>query len=517
MGISVYEILLMLGAFGLGSLLIYLIILIQRKRSSQKARNIIAEAQAEAERIKKEARISAKDEAYHIKEQANQEINEIRQELKIFERRLLKREDTLDHKVEILQRREQTLETMGKTIEEKNQQITNKNKELSAVIEAEKRTLHQISGLNKEEATKLLLNSLETELQQEQADLIKKHQEKAKETAENEARHIITMAIQKYASDQTTQTSVSTVDIPNDELKGRIIGREGRNIRAFERAAGVELIVDDTPGVVVISSFDAVRREIARRSLEKLISDGRIQPGRIEEVVEITKKEVDDIINQAGKQACYETNIHNINPKLVTLLGRLKFRTSYGQNVLQHSIEVAHLTSAISAELGLDAILAKRAGLLHDIGKAIDQVEEGTHPSLGADLARRCGERPEVIHAIERHHENINPDFLYTILITAADAISAARPGARRDTAEKYLQRIKQLENIANAYQGVENSYAIQAGREIRIFVNASNVDDNQATILSRNIARDIEKELKYPGEIKVTVIRETRAIEYAR
>lgn len=517
MTINAYMILELIGAFILGAAAFYLVIFIQRKREKVKTQDIISQAQADAERVKKEAVFAAKEEAYRIKEQANRDIQETRQEVKAFERRLLKREDVIDRKADMLQKRERDIENMEKSIGDKNKLIDNKNKELADIIEAEKKTLHNISGLSREEASKILLSRLETELQKEEADLTRKYQERTKEMVENEARRVITMAIQKYAADQTTQSTVSTVDIINDDMKGRIIGREGRNIRAFEKASGVELIVDDTPGVVVISSFDAVRREIARRALEKLISDGRIQPGRIEEIIELAKKEVDEFIVQAGKQTCYEMNIPNLNHKLVALLGRLKFRTSYGQNVLQHSIEVAYLASAMAAELKLDASIAKRAGLLHDIGKAIDQVEEGTHPALGADLAKRCDERPEVIHAIEKHHETMSPESPYTVLISAADAISSARPGARRDTVEKYLQRIKQLETIANAYQGVENSYAIQAGREIRVIVNVSKVDDSQATILSRNIAKDIEKDLKYPGEIKVTVIRETRAIEYAR
>ena len=517
MNFSEIHIILIVAAFILGAAAVYLFTFIQQRKNKQKTTDIISQAQTEAERIRKEASFSIKEETYRLKEQANRDIQETRRELKDFERRLLKREDAIDRKADTLQRRERQIETIEKSIEDKNKLIETKNKELQTIIDNEKQTLHQISGLSKEEATKLLLSKMETDLQKEEADLVRKSQERAKEMAESEARRLITMAIQKYAADQSGQSSVSTVDIVNDDMKGRIIGREGRNIRAFEKASGVELIVDDTPGVVIISSFDPVRREIARRSLEKLVADGRIQPGRIEEVVEIAKKEVNEAINASGKQTCYEMNMPNINPKLVALLGRLKFRTSYGQNVLQHSVEVAHLASSMAAELKLNATLAKRAGLLHDIGKAIDQVEEGTHPALGADLARRCDERPEVIDAIEKHHEMVNPDSPYTVLIAAADAISASRPGARRDSVERYLQRIKQLEDIANAYQGVETSYAIQAGREIRVFVTATKVDDSQATILSRNIAQDIEKEMKYPGEIKVTVIRETRAVEYAR
>lgn len=505
------------AALVLGGAIAYAAQFLQKNRVNKTIKQLMANANEEVERIKKAATLASKEETYRLKEELNRETQENRNELKNLERRLLKREDALDHKVESIQRRERYIENLEKSTEQKYRELEAKTKEASDLVNEEKKTLYNISGLNKEDATKLLLNKLETELQAEMATMIKKNQEKSQEAADSEAKKMVTMAIQRCAAEHTAQNTVSTVDLPSEDMKGRVIGREGRNIRAFEKAAGVDVIVDDTPGVIVISSFDSVKREIARRSMEKLIIDGRIHPGRIEEIIEATRKEVEDLIQQTGKQVCYDMNIHNINPKIVTMLGRLRFRTSYGQNILQHSVEVAYLSEAIASELGLNAVLAKRCGLLHDIGKATDQVEEGTHPKLGAELARRSEERPEVIDAIEKHHDTMNPEFLYTVLVSAADAISAARPGARRETVDKYIKRLERLESIATAYQGVENAYAIQAGREIRVIVNSGKIDDSQATIVSRNIANDIEKELKYPGEIKVTVVRETRAIEYAR
>lgn len=505
------------GAFLVGFIIHWIITLLRRVHATKKARDMLQSAQAEAERIKKDTVLASKEETYRLKEISEREIHDARRELKSLERRILKREDVLDRKAEALQRRERHMETQEKNLEQKNLEIANQSRQLQQLLEEEKKTLHNISGMSREEATKLLLARLEQDLQPEMADFVNKIQAQAKETAEVEAKKLIALAAQRGASEHVAEIAVSTVDLPNDEMKGRIIGREGRNIRAFEKATGIDVIVDDTPGVVVISGFDGVRRETARRSMEKLIVDGRIHPGRIEEIVQQTQKEMDNLIQQTGRQVCYDLHIHGLNPKLVTLLGRLKYRTSYGQNVLQHSIDMAHFCSIMASELGLDAQLAKRCGLLHDIGKAVDQEAEGTHPSLGADLARRFGERPEVIDAVERHHEDMKPEFIYTVLTAAADAISASRPGARRETMEKYVKRLKRLESIANAYAGIETSYAIQAGRELRVIVNATKVDDNQATIIARNIANDIEKELKYPGEIRVTIIRETRVIEYAR
>ena len=497
---------------------IFMLISVLRKGGARrKAENIVNIAKQEAEHVKKDALLASREEVYKLKESFEKETQETRQELKSLERRLLKREDALDRKVDTLQRRERQLENQERNLDRKNKEAEDKKSELDALLAEEKKTLYKLAGLNKEDATKLLLSKLENEMETEMAGMINKVKDRAKETANAEAKRVITMAIQRCAADHTAESVVSTIDLPSEDMKGRIIGREGRNIRAFEKASGIDVIVDDTPGVIVISGFDGVRREIGRRAMEKLISDGRIHPGRIEEVVEKTKKEVDEVIQQTGKQVCSEMGMHNIHPKLVHTLGRLKYRTSYGQSVLQHSTEVSVLAMIMASELKLDAQLAKRAGLLHDIGKAVDQDSEGTHPSLGGELARRYNERPEVIDAIEKHHEDANADFIYTVLISAADAISAGRPGARRESLEKYVKRLERLEAIANGYTGVENTYAIQAGRELRVIANAKKVDDNQATIICRNIAQDIEKELKYPGEIKVTLIRETRIIEYAR
>jgi ribonuclease Y len=506
-----------IGGVVLGFLISYLISFLVNASARRKVKSIIDQANVEAERIRKDAVLASKEDVYKLKESLEKETQEIRQELKDQERRIIKREDAIDHKADLFQRQEKDFENKQKQIQAKEQEIELRNRELSAIIENEKKTLHQISGMNKEEATKVLLSRLEQELHNEMGSLINKLKDEAKETAEVEAKKQIALAIQRVASGYTAEITVATIDITNDEIKGRIIGREGRNIRTFEKITGVDVIVDDTPGVIVISSFDGVRREVARRSMEKLIIDGRIHPGRIEEIVEATKKEVEAVILQAGKKVCYDLNIHGLNPKLVNSLGRLKYRTSYGQNVLEHSVEVAQLAGILANELNLNAIMAKRCGLLHDIGKSIDQEMEGTHASIGADLAKRCDERPEVIDAIERHHDTANPEFIYTVLTAAADAISAARPGSRRESMESYVKRLERLESISNSYDGVENSFAIQAGREIRVIVNASKIDDGQATIIARNIANDIEKELKYPGEIKVTVIRETRVIEYAR
>lgn len=510
---------ILLGAGGvvIGYLLHYFVSFLIKRSVRLKAKAILDEAKAEADRVKKDAVLASKEDVYKLREAFERETQEIRKELKEQERRLLKREDAIDHKVDLVQKQEKDLEIRQRTLHEKSQELESRNHEMNLLIENEKKTLHQLSGLSREEATKLLLSRLEQEMHSEMASLINKIKEQAKEMSETEAKKQIALAIQRVASDYTAEITVSTIDLSNDEIKGRIIGREGRNIRTFEKVTGVDVIVDDTPGVIVISSFDGVRREIARRSMEKLILDGRIHPGRIEEIVELTKKEVENVIMQAGKKISYDLGVHGLNVKLVNLLGRLRYRTSYGQNVLEHSAEVAQISGTLATELGFDAVLARRCGLLHDIGKAVDQEMEGTHSGIGAELAKRFGERPEVIDAIERHHEMANPEFIYTVITSAADAISAARPGSRREVMETYIKRLERLEAIANSYEGVENSYAIQAGRELRVIVNAGKIDDNQATIIARNIANDIEKELKYPGEIKVAVIRETRVIEYAR
>jgi ribonuclease Y len=501
--------------FGFGAHLLYCLLV--RRLARREAGQIIEDAHAEADRIIKESRLRSREEAFRMREQFQREHEEARAELKRMERRLAKHEDVLDRKVETLQNKERQLEELQRELGERQQQLERKSRELDGVLREQQEVLHRLSGLSPEEAKNTLLERLSHELEREQTELITKVKEKTCEIAESEARNLIATAIQRYAADHTAECVVSTVDLPNEEMKGRIIGREGRNIRAFESATGIDVIVDDTPGVVVVSGFDSVRREMARRAMKKLVSDGRIHPARIEEVVEATKKEMEQLTNQTGKHVCYDLDIHGVHPKLVSLLGRLKFRTSYGQNVLQHSIEVAQLTGLLAGEMKLDVSLARRCGLLHDIGKAVDQEMEGGHPAIGAELLKRFDEREEVVESAAGHHEDIEPRFIYTRLVGAADAISASRPGARRETLEKYIRRLERLEAIAGSFEGVENAYAIQAGREIRVVVNAHKVDDKHAVMLCREIAREIERELNYPGEIKVTLIRETRIVEYAR
>jgi len=488
------------------------------KRSARgEAARILENGRAEADRIEKEAEISSKEEIFRRREEFEKETQEIKNELKLQERRLARREDNLDQKAEGLTKRERGLEDLEQKAVARDEETRRKQHELTSLVEQEKDSLAKVAELSREDAKRLLLEKLETELRHEAAALISRVTEETREEADAKAREIVTLAIQRCAAETTQEATVSTVDIPSDEMKGRIIGREGRNIRAFERETGVDVIVDDTPGVVVISSFDSVRREMARRALEKLILDGRIHPARIEEVVVDAKKEIEEVISESGRQAVLETDVHGLNPKEVQLLGRLKFRTSYGQNVLRHSVEVAILSGLIASEMGLDVQLAKRCGILHDIGKAVDHEIEGGHPMIGADLARRYNERPEVINAIAGHHEDVEPSSPYTIIVSSADAISASRPGARGESLEKYIKRLERLEEVARSFAGVDSAYAIQAGREVRVIVNAERVPDAEAPKVARDIAMEIEKELSYPGEIKVTLIRETRVVEYAR
>jgi ribonuclease Y len=504
-------------AGGLGYVACYVIDKLRTDRATKEAHVIRSEAQQEAERIRREAEIASRDEVYRKREGFEKETQEIRHELRQFERRLSKREDALDRKVDLLNKKEHYIETLERTLATKRSDIEAKDAQLRDLLEQEKLTLQKVSSLSQEEAKKVVLGRVENEVQRECQDLVGKRVNEAKEVSEAKAREIIALAIQRTAADHTAESVVSTVELPNDEMKGRIIGREGRNIRAFERATGVDLIVDDTPGVVVVSGFDGVRREIARRAMERLVTDGRIHPARIEEVVANTKREVERLIEETGKQAAQDIGIPNLHPKEIELLGRLRFRTSYGQNALQHSIEVATLAAILAAELKLDIQLAKRCGLLHDIGKAVDQEQEGAHPAIGADLAKRFDERPEIINAISAHHEDAKPENLYTIITAAADAISASRRGARRESLEKYVKRLERLEAIATSYPGVDSAFAIQAGREIRVIVNPDKVSDKSAQQMARDIANQIQTELNYPGEVKVTVVRETRVIEYAR
>jgi ribonuclease Y len=478
--------------------------------AEQEAKRLIGEAQKTAESKKREALLEAKEEIHKSRVELEREIKDRRNEIQRLERRLVQKEETLDKKVEYLEQKEEQL----------NKKIKDVQQQQDKTAEIQKKQLEElekISGLSSEEAKEVLLKNIENEVKHEAAILIKEIEAKTKDEADRKAKEIIACAIQKCAADHASEVTVSVVPLPNDEMKGRIIGREGRNIRTLETLTGIDLIIDDTPEAVILSGFDPIRREVARITLEKLILDGRIHPARIEEMVEKAKKEVDNVIRQEGDHATFETGVHGLHPEVVKLLGKLKFRTSYGQNVLNHSIEVAHLAGLMAAELGADVNLAKRAGLLHDIGKAVDHEVEGSHVTIGADIAKKYRESSEVVNAILSHHGDIEASSLVAVLIQAADSISAARPGARRETLESYIKRIEKLEEIANSFAGVEKSYAIQAGREIRIIVKPEDVGDDDIVLKAREIVKKIENELEYPGQIKVNVIRETRAIEYAK
>jgi len=475
-----------------------------------KAREIIDEAIKSAEAKKKEALLEAKEENLKAKNELDKEIKERRAEVQRYEKRVLNKEEAIERKSESLEKKENSL----KNKEEKLAEAQTKVDELS---EKRVQELERISGLTSEQAKEYLLKTVEEEVKIETAKLVKELESQAKEEADKKAKEIVVNAIQKCATDHVSETTISVVSLPNDEMKGRIIGREGRNIRTLESLTGVDLIIDDTPEAVVLSGFDPIRREIARIALEKLIVDGRIQPTRIEEMVNKARKEVETMIREEGEAATLEVGVHGIHPELVKLLGKMKFRTSYGQNALKHSIEVAHLSGLLAAEMGLDVRIAKRAGLLHDIGKAVDHEMEGTHVEIGMDLLRRYKESKDVIHAMSTHHGDYEPQTVEAVLVTAADAISAARPGARRETLEAYIKRLEKLEEIANSYEGVDKSFAIQAGREIRIMVKPEKINDEEIHLLARDITKKIEEELEYPGQIKVSIIRETRAIEYAK
>jgi ribonuclease Y len=490
----------------------------QEAQAQERAREILDQARKDAERIAKDAELQAKDEIFQKREQFNRETEQTRAELRELERKLEKREAATDLRHKEAVKKDKSLEHAQKKIAERKETLERKTKELDDLIRQETDRLHELSGLTREQAEKLLLERVERDLTESIATRLQRHEEKVRAESETKSREILATAIQRYAAPHTAEATVSTVDIPSDDMKGRIIGREGRNIRTFEKTTGVDVIVDDTPGVVIVSAFDNVRREVARLSLAKLIQDGRIHPTRIEEVVNETQKEMDRNIMEIGKTAVAEADVGPVHEKLTQLLGRLRFRTSYSQNVLNHSLEVCHLTGMMAAEVGLDARLARRCALLHDIGKAADHEMEGGHPKIGAELAKRYGETSkEVLHAIVGHHDDITVDHPYTVLVAAADAISASRPGARRETLEKYVKRLEELEAVACGFPGVEQAFAIQAGRELRVIANSQKISDSEAHKVCHDIARAIEQQLDYPGEIKVTVVRESRTVEIAR
>jgi len=487
------------------------------KAAEHEARRLLEDTKREANSIRQQADLQAKAAMLKVRDEFESEVKTRRQELAVLEERVAQRELNLDRKVAMIDKKYQMVEQKMAEIEKKETDIGQQREEYTNLVKTEREKLQRIAGLTHEEARRALMTRTEEEIRGETGMLIRRLQEEAKETAEREAKKIIAIAVQRYASGHASEIMTSTVSLPSDDLKGRIIGREGRNIRALESTTGVDLLVDDTPEAVVISAFDPLRREIAKKALEKLIADGRIHPARIEEVVAKVKEEVDEIVRASGEEAIFAVGLQGLDPELVRTIGRLKFRTSYAQNVLMHSVEVAHLMGIMASELGLDAILAKRIGLLHDIGKALDSEVEGSHAVIGADFLRRRGENQILLNAVAAHHSDVEPESIYAMLCSAADAISAARPGARSEVTEVYVKRLEQLEAIASGFSGVEKSYAIQAGREVRVLVIPEKIDDSAAMHLARDISKKIEQDLQYPGQIKVTVIRENRFVEYAR
>ena len=481
------------------------------------AKRIVAEADRQATTRLKEAELTIKEKELTQKQEAEKLLNKSRDELRERERSLDKRQETITQQVDDLRKQEKIAETTQRRFTEKLDEVKNKNEELSKILDQQRQSLQNISGLTTTEATRRLMEKLENELQQEMGNAIVKAERRMAEVVDQKSREILLTAIQRYAAAHTAESTTSTVDIPSDEMKGRIIGREGRNIRAFEKVTGVDVIIDDTPGVVIVSGFDPVRREIARQTLNKLIADGRIHPTRIEEIFAATTKEIEAFIQKKGEEAAQEVNVHNVHPKVLYMLGRLHFRTSYSQNVLRHSVEVAFLTGLLAEMIGMDGDMGRRCGLLHDIGKAADHELEGGHPKIGADILKRHGEKAEVVHAAYGHHDEIVTEYPYTMLVATGDACSASRPGARRESLERYIKRMEELESIACGFPGVEQAFAIQAGRELRVIASSRDTDDAKAAKICRDIAKAFEEQLTYPGEIKVTVVRESRFIETAK
>ncbi|MCA9004700.1 MAG: ribonuclease Y [Planctomycetaceae bacterium] len=504
-------------AFIVGVIIGYFIDRIRRGSAYQSYAQILKQAELDSENLLKSQKLEAKEELLKRREALEEEVNKQREELWAVEKKLSKRENALEDQQADFLKKEAMIQTTQSKLAARSKAVEAREQELERSLKKQQEELFKISGLDRETASQMLLDRLDNDLKNETGALIMKHQNELKQTCDKIARETIGMAVQRFASGHVAETTVSTVELPEEEMKGRIIGREGRNIRAFEKATGVDVIVDDTPGVVVVSAFDNVRRQIGKMSLQKLVNDGRIHPARIEEVVEETQKELEEYIQTMGQNACQEVNISGVNPKLIDLLGRLHFRTSYSQNVLRHSIEVSALTGMMAEQLGLDGTIARRCGLFHDIGKAADHEMEGGHPAVGAQLLKRYGESQEVVHAAAGHHDDIRPDYIYTVLVAAADACSASRPGARRDTLEKYVRRLEELETLVCGFPGVDHTYAIQAGREVRVIVDSDQVNDREAAKMCKDIAKAIEDTLTYPGEIRVTVMREARTVEYAR
>ncbi len=513
LGLLVGILLGMAGAFAAGQLLARLGL----RTARGQAQEVLAAAGLQAESIRKEADLRAKEEALRRREQIDREIEEARRGVREQETRLEKRSDALDQKLDLIARKERDFENVQRFLAEQQEEVNRRQQESRQVLVDQRDQLLRISGYTAEQARDALFARLDQELDHELGGRVLKFEQTLRETAQEKSRAILASTIQRYAASHTAETTTSTVDIPSDDLKGRIIGREGRNIRAFEKATGVDVIVDDTPGIVIVTGFDSVRREVAKLALEKLIQDGRIHPARIEEIVAETQQEMEQHILQVGRVTAQEANVPGLHEKLLHYLGRLKFRTSYSQNVLRHSVEVAYLTGMLAEEIGLDGTLGRRCGLLHDVGKAADHEMEGGHPAIGAELCKRFGEGKEVVHAALGHHDDLRIENPYTVLVAAADAISASRPGARRDTLEKYVRRLEELESLVCGFPGVDQAYAIQAGREVRVLVDSAQLDDQAAHRLCREIAQAIQEQLTYPGEVKVTVMRETRAVEYAR